>query len=364
MKKILLLIAAVIAVSGCVGIPDVFGRDVISVQQSIVESGVRDVIVVRDIVTIPKSPLLPDQQVILSFVIENRDALKSARAYVDLFNAPTMRDGFDRPCNFYAVSGYTPNTIGIGTPVPVVGPSGQVAQNTDRFCLPDQCGPAGCVVLPGEEKPINFGMKTPTQEDIKNIKTQTRLDFKTTYNFDGSLNYIVPAVNADEITKRQRAGEKTNLFTTKSFGSGPVIVDVELQGAPYILDTYEAVMMFKIKNRGSGTLERSQIDSSSLQILFPPEFDVITAKSSEKFVCSPDPLTGGTICVNNAKKDNQDLGTIPLYRDESRSSLRFTVQLRQPMAEPFRSYPISAQVSYKYELRNSVDLTINPFNNF
>ena len=218
-------------------------------------------------------------------------------------------------------------------------------------------------------------MKTPRDSDIKNIRTQTKLDFKTTYDFQGALNYIVPAVNSDEIIKRQRAGEKTSLFTTKSFGSGPVIVDVELQGAPYILSAspgsfttnYEAVMMFKIKNRGSGTLENSQIDSGALRIIFPPEFDVITAdsKSSEKFTCPPHAEPdGSTRCINNARKNNQDLGAIPLYRDESRSSLRFTVQLRQPMTEPFRSYPISATVSYKYELRNSVDLVINPFNNF
>ena len=101
--KLLLLIASVVFISGCVGIPDIFGRDVISVQQSTIDNGVKDVIVVKEINTIPKSPLLPDQQVILSFVLENRDNLKGSVAYVDLFNAPTMRDNQDRPCNFYAV---------------------------------------------------------------------------------------------------------------------------------------------------------------------------------------------------------------------------------------------------------------------
>lgn len=389
---LLLLIGAVIAVSGCVGIPDIFGRDVISVQQSIVDPGVRDVIVVKDIATIPKSPLLPDQQLLLSFMIENRDSVKSSRAYVDLFNAPTMRDQADRPCNFYAVTGYSPSSL-VGTGIesspcssdidcavgfacnndPVgcsctsstmrPGHCTQAGPSAQRYCVPDQCGlPNGCPVLPGEEKPVNFQMKSPTETDIKGIKTQTKLDFKTTYEFEGVLTYIVPAVNSEEITKRQRAGEKTSLFTTKSYGSGPVQIDVELQGAPYMLNNFEAVMLFKIKNRGSGTLEGSQIDPDTMEIIFPPEFDVIPGKFSEKFSCTllPD---GSTRCVNDGGKLGPAEGAIPIYRDESRSSLRFSVRLREPLLEPFRSYQITSRVGYYYELRNSVDLTINPFNN-
>lgn len=385
-----LLILSLVLISGCISIPDVFGRDVISIQQSVIENGVRDVIVVKSIETIPKSPLLPDQQMVMSFILENRDNLKSSRAYVDLFNAPTMRDLFDRPCNFYAVpqsslgttvapgvcpsgeecynapqycpgaGSYTPCDNGFGTccqPVSVVKPEQQ------RYCSPDQCGLDGCTILPGEEKPINFVMKTPTEDDIKNIKTQTKLNFKTTYDFDGSLSYIVPAVNIDEIVKRQRAGEKTDLFTTKSHGSGPVQIDVELQGAPYMLSNFEAVLLFKIKNRGSGTLVKSQIDNGSMEIIFPPEFAVIPDKSSEKFTCYGDPRTGGTRCVNDAKQGNEDLGVIPLYRDESRSSLRFTVKLKDQLLEPFRSYQITSAVRYSYELRNSVDITVNPFQN-
>ena len=347
---LLFLLASVIVTSGCVGLPDIFGRDVISIQQSVVENGVKDVVIVRDIYTIPKSPLLPDQQVILSFLIENRDSVKRTDATVDLFNAPTMRSSSndpaldDKPCNFYSVGSALPN---------------------QRYCIPElnECGVGNpCPILPGEEKPVNIAMKTPRDTDIKNIRTQAKLDFKTTYDFDGALNYIVPAVNMEEITKRQRAGEKTSLFTTKSHGSGPMQIDVELQGAPYILNNYEAVMLFKIKNRGSGTLVKSEIESGAMEILFPPEFDVIEDKSSEKFECVIDAATGGMRCTNNGGK-NMVEGAIPIYRDESRSSLMFTVKLREPLVEPFRSYQITSTIRYRYELRNSVDIVINPFNN-
>ncbi len=171
----------------------------------------------------------------------------------------------------------------------------------------------------------------------------------------------MPAVDTQEIIKRQRSGDKTELFTTKSHGSGPVQIDAELQGAPYILSNLEAVLYFKIKNRGSGTLVKSQVDNGKMEILFPLEFEVVRGQHSEKFDCQ---LTaGGTLCTNNVVKNNQDLGTIPLYRDESRSSLRFTVRLKAPLLEPFRSYPITATVKYNYELRNDIGITVNPFQN-
>ncbi|HLD39224.1 MAG TPA: hypothetical protein VJB05_02850 [archaeon] len=404
------LILAMVLISGCTALGGLFGGDVINVQQSIVQNGVQDVVIVKDILTIPKSPLLPDQQLSLSFILENKDKLKNVEnVRIDLFNAPTMRNaGGTTLCNLYVASGYSSTIQSIGSGYEMdtcnndndcgagfaCNPSGigcsctsstlrpgscpnsrnQIAQTSNqRYCIPDQCGAEGCIILPGEEKPITFTLMTPSSNDIKNIKTDTKLDFKATYEFDGSLNYIVSAISTDEIVKRQRSGDKANLFTTKSYGSGPVQIDVELQGAPYILSGSspistgqpETVMFFTIKNRGSGTLVNSQIDSDQMQIIFPPELEVVNGKYSEQFSCTDNGQN--TVCKNTGSVDSTGKkvsdGVIPLYRDQSRSSLRFTVKLKQPLNEPFRSFQITSTVTYNYELRNSVAMTINPFQN-
>ncbi len=348
---------ALILISGCVGIPDVFGRDVIAVQESTVKNGARDIIDLHDIMTIPKSPLLPDQQVIFSFIVANNDNLKRAHMVVDLFNAPTMRDITGaRPCNLY------------------VGGSGSTMA-TQRYCLPDQCGlPNGCDVLPGEEKQVNFQLRTPGEAEIANIKTDTKLDFKVTYDFDGTLTYLIPAISTDEIIKRQRSGDKTTLFTSKSYSSGPVQVDMQIQGAPYMISdsnrATDTVLLFSIKNVGSGDIANSQINSGDMTITFPPEFAVDGARQSDKFQCGE--FSEGTLCINigkngedsgKRKDDPNNVGIIPLYKDESRSSLYFTVRLKQPLQEPFKTFRITSIVNYQYELRSSVGLTINPFQN-
>lgn len=396
MYTVIALLFLLVLVSGCIDLSGVFGSNVISVQQNTVQNGVRDIIVIKDIITIPNSPLLPDQQLLFSFIAENKDNLKNSNVVVDLFNAPTIRsaDG-STSCNLYVASPLanlnfccnqpdsalcddgTGQGYCIGTSVDC--PSGYTkrvcgtsVQTSARSCYPDQCGvnAGGCTILPGEEKQINFPLRTPRQDEIKNIKTDTKLDFKLTYGFEGTLTYLMPAISTDEIIKRQRSGDKTTLFTSKSYGSGPVQIDVELQGAPYMLSAptglqTDTVLLFTINNVGSGNIVNSQINGGDFSITFPPEFEIVrnrnfqgTLVENEKFVCNNNGLDG-TTCVT--KQD--DSGVIALYKDQSRSSLMFTVHLQRPLEEPFRTFQVTSGVKYNYELRDSVAMTINPFQN-
>ncbi len=366
MKRYLLVLAlvSVVLVSGCTIPGNFFGNDVVSVQTKTIENGARDVIVVKDIGTIPTSPMLPDQEVLLSFIVANVDNQRSADLYVDLFNAPLMKSRTGMSCNEYA---------------PV---------STARNCVPvDNCAiGVGCSVLAGEEKPVTFNLRTPSETDIKSIKTDVKLNFKTVYSFKGSLNFMLPVVNMEEIVKRQRAGEKTDLTMTKSYSSGPVMIDAEIQGAPYIISNLgsisqnpESTIFFKIRNRGSGNIVNSQIENSMMTITFPQEFYVVPEAAAstagislssgyfanDKFSCTS--TTQGTVCRNDRivqkATGKDDLGLIPLYKDESRSNIGFKVRMKDPLLEPFRTFTITADVNYEYEIRSSVDITINPFYN-
>ncbi|HLC67907.1 MAG TPA: hypothetical protein VJI12_03420, partial [archaeon] len=300
MKNVLavLSILSVLAIAGCSGLPNVFGSDVVTVQTKTVENGVRDVLTINDVQTIPRSPILPDQGVLLSFIISNRDNLRSADAYVDLFNAPTMHSKTGTLCNLY-IQGTsadlnfccnqnsalcddgTGNGYCVGTTVDcpagytkrICGTGSTPATHPARSCIPSDCGSGtGCPILPNEEKPITYELRTPSENEIKSIKTDVKLNFKVGYKFAGSLNMLLPAVNMDEIIKRQRAGEKTDLAITKSYGSGPIQIDAEIQGAQYILSNVntgssistsnpESVILFTVNDRGSGDLVNSEIKS-------------------------------------------------------------------------------------------------------
>lgn len=377
------MLVALIFLSGCTGFPDVFGRDVLDVQNVVTKEKTIDAMVIKDIQTIPRSPLLPNQGVVLSFIVENKDDLKTLEnVFVDMYNAPLFKNMQGEICNLYQS----------------VPP-----------CPPSECGNGECRILPGEEKPITFELLSPTEKEIVNIRTQEKLDFRAKYDFYGSLLYTVPVVNMDEIINRQRQGERTQVQISKAHGSGPIQIDVELFGAPYILSGYSATFLFKIQNRGSGVLTgKNEIGVDDFVIQFPAELvnGRIIAPGEDQFdfytgrpILYPSiPVTGFEVAeepkeekeepkteeiretkkmfdcymaVTEGMEDviecvNKDV--IQIYKDETRSSLRFqipyVINLKDySQDQPFKSYEIRAFVDYTYELRNSVDVVINPFGN-
>src|SRR3990172_33280 len=86
MKYYLLPILALLLAAGCIG-GGLFGEDVIKVSEQTVSEGPKDAIRITSIETIPRSPVLPDHDVSLFFIIENTDDTKTAyNVRVDLFN--------------------------------------------------------------------------------------------------------------------------------------------------------------------------------------------------------------------------------------------------------------------------------------
>lgn len=378
-----ILIIFVVAVSGCVLPGGFFGQDVLSIRTQSTTNGARDTISVRNVDTIPHSPLLPGTPTLFSFVVDNNDKIKTTKnVCVDLFNAPLFRD---------PASGRLCNEIDIS------GKAGSCLPNADKRFRCSVNNP--CDMLPGAEEQINFNLRTLSQNEIANVRQQTRLDWKVNYDFDGSLTYILPVVNMEEILKRQRSGDRTEILISKSHSSGPVQLDVELLGAPYLLAELPGTLIFKIRNVGSGTIENSVIrprlpaDALRCQgqrieatkeetiptkygviIVFPKEFVVENWPGKDfqaqrsgglqdptqvgLFNCNERNANGDTVCKSQDE--------IPIYRDESRVSMRFEVRLRDANALrgiPFRSFQISSFVFYNYELRGSQDITINPFEN-
>lgn len=405
MKSTALLLVAVIAAAGCIGGFDPFGGNVIKVQTRSTEEGVRDIIVVKDIHTIPNSPLLPDQEVVLSFVVENRDKIHPAKnVVIDLFNAPGFRDTATKQlCN-----------SGAG----VCKPEGGV--ECVSVTVVGQAGSTQCRIsslLPGEERLIQYTLLAPSREQIANIRTQARLDFKVLYDFESTMNFVIPAVNKDEVIRRQREGETITMVFDKSFSSGPVRVDVEPLGVNYLLDGFETILLFHIKNVGSGNIRDSEIpcyggacsaagsseaacieeckrqriaddayceavgcgifapgtqyflqqeQKPGFEVAFPRQLEVRVQKGDvlEEIFGQPQPSAEGGQVFRNLKKE------IQIFRDKSQTSLRFPVRLSPATLQefranqvPFRSYEIKSAVIYTYELRHFADVAINIFEN-
>ncbi len=415
MKYYLLLIALVFSI-GCT-MPNIFGSDVLKIQVSTQAEGPKDAVIIKDIETIPRSPILPDQQVLLFFTIENRDDTKEAKnVKVDLFNPSSFKDVRCNKCSF------------------------------DR-------------ILPGEQKQVEIRLKAPSEKDIAGVKLETDLHFRVTYDFESSTIMEALVVNEDEIRARQRQGQSISLERNNILGSGTVRVEGEMKGTPYILanqldkDQIVGIFLIKVVNVGDktkGDLVGGEIPSGQLSIEFPSgigsvectqmgEVESASVTCNEYvgreckggcggeyfdvYKCSDGSLDprrveeADSACCDECKNPDECLaagcswfmggtpnaycgphsglsgrddsidkisrislsasgvaslqgsgttctndGAIKLFKGES-NPFRFNVKNSPDITEPFRTHNIKTSISYTYELRGSVHAVVNPLQN-
>ena len=335
-----------ILVSGCLGfdfngIFSWFGSDVIKVSERTLTEGTRDIIAIQNVQTIPNpGNILPEKPVQLYYTLVNNDDLKKAESVMTrLYDAPTFKSA-DPP--------YERCNAGI-----VCRPNDGEAQS----CATDDA----CELLPGEERLVSYRLLSPTNEEIANIRAQPRLSFDVTYYTNSSLSFTFPVVTFDEVIKRQRAGESVDLALVASHGSGPLQIDASIVGEHYGLAEYPVTVIFTLKDVGGGSVYGSTIDYSpvsqrlrGMRIKIPKDFTVV---SYPEDIFSWYNEGDYTVYVNERK-------AISMLLDQSQLSMRFEIQLDDPeKANPYRHFTILADAGYVYELRGSLDVTINPFGN-
>ena len=326
MKIALLAMILLVFVSGCTVFD--FGSDVIKINQARKEEGVKDVMEIGNVQTIPKSPVLPDQPLMLSMTLENKDKTKDASVVrVDLFDAPLLKSSEGALCN-----------------------------SRNKPCRASVCGSDACVLLPAEQKYISFDLLSPTENEIANIKQDINPRFTVNYDFKGETTLLIPVVNVEEVKKLQRQGKEVAIDSPHIVGSGPVKVNIETT-QKFLLAGYGTTLLFTVEDVGNGDVLNSKIKKDDLSITFPGDIS-ITSDTGPLFLFDCErgksldtPETEGRTCQNTREID--------LFLGKS-MPLRF--ELKAPeIGKPFESYQIKADVKYTYELRGSAAITVKPY---
>jgi hypothetical protein len=331
-----IVMCMLVLAAGCTYLPFP-GQDVIKVANSVKQDGETDIITIKNIETLPHSPIVPGQRTTLSFIIENKDKTKEANSVkIILYDAPLFKNNENnRPCN-----------------------------EKTAICQPDSCSEAKpCMLLPGEQKLITFDLFAPSEIDVAGISTDIMLYFKLQYNFKASTLYRVPVVNLDEIKLRQRAGQSTDIEIPKVYGPGPIQLDLELRSMPYILSEYDGSIKFTVLDKGSGMLKDGKIEKGKISIKFPDGLPLKFPDPKNEpntigiFYC---PRTDRIFtCTNtNEKPDLKKYAHVEIFKKTSVPYL-FTMTSSN-IAEPFKTYDITASADYTYELRDSAKVTITP----
>ncbi len=318
-------IIALIAVSGCIFNPNDFTTDVVKVSRN-ENTGVKDVLAIEKIETIPRSSIYPDMDILLFFNIVNLDDTETVNnMFVELFDPFIFKD---KQYNTYC-------------------------SDSKNICRSDECYPtAPCTILPLGVQPIRFELKSPSNDEIAGIKTAGELQFRVFYDFNSSYNYQVLVVHMDEILKMQVANKKIDKTLASSRSGGPVQIYAEMRGRDFMVEDSDAAIIFTIKDTGStGSLKNSAIANGSFVVIFPINVVVNASNLGDNLKSTINCFAkGNEIWCNNTKE-------IKLYDGES-SPLIFNIKSVKGSGGSMATYLIKARVAYTYEIRDKAEITV------
>ncbi|MCX6818389.1 MAG: hypothetical protein NT129_00115 [Candidatus Aenigmarchaeota archaeon] len=323
---ITIALAALVMASGCIFNPNDFTTDVVNVNRN-EKTGIKDVLAIEKIETIPRSSIYPDMDILLFFNIVNLDDTENVyNMFVELFDPFIFKNKTKNYCS-----------------------------DSKDACLSDVCNYKvllPCSVLPLGVQPIRFELKAPSNDEIAGIRTAGELQFRVLYDFNSSYNYQVLVVHMDEILKMQVANKKIEKTLASSRSGGPVQIYAEMRGRDFMVEGSDAAIIFTIKDAGStGNLKNSEIANGSFVVMFPSN----VVENPSNFVdnlkdiinCS---TKGNEVWCNNIKE-------IKLYDGES-SPLIFNIKSVKGSGGAMATYLIKARASYTYEIRDKAEITI------
>jgi len=325
---VLLLFVAVVA--GCVGqLPGIpgFGSDVIQPSRTLMQGTATDIILIDRMTSSPENIINPGQSLRVFMTASSRevDPRRKTSVQIQLFDAFIFKSA---DAQLYA---QLCNAI----------PSG--CTSVQELCT--MTNP--CTFSTSETKQIQWALLAPTKEEIANIKTSGTLAYRLLYDYNSSTNFDVFVVTEDEILRLQQQGQTLSVPLQETRGSGPIVLEFS-QASAFALPKSTLFITVKAHNVGSGGPLNSTIGAGNLSVEIPTSLtSYVTAAD---FNCYQ--AFDKTVCTNKEK--------IQLIKKESIPFLFELQNVVPDLAVPHRTFTLSATVSYNYEIRNSLTLTIQP----
>lgn len=304
-KAILICLAAVIAVSGCVG-TDLFKM---GVGTTTVKEQAADLITTQNQNIIP-SPVWTGGAFTFSLEVLNIDDVQTVKnAEIKLYDTGM--------CN---LTGATNNF-------------------TNKEFAPLQT------------EFVEYKLTAPLNEMIGNMPATCPLRYKITYNFTAISQSDFQVISESRLTELQRAGEIPTFSPTQSVGRGPVKIYFDYGASLPLRNATVLPVFIWIEDKGTGILP--DIDNDSLIIKTPINFtqDEGTKYCGGKFEYWKTDNANYSYYNNTGEK-------IPMVKKKSpqiRCSMTPTLG-----TEPSKTFYLTASMNYTYPLYEETSVEIKP----
>lgn len=314
---VVLLLAPVVFVSGCVEggtFQSLFGS-LTGQQEKVVAPN--DVLLIENVQVIPNPPITADSTFSVAFQVVNKGTTQEGSMEAR---------GVDVFC--YDWGRCHPSDPMEG--VVVYAPTFNASPKT---------------IYPGGAELVEFTFRAPTNTELGRMEGNCPIRYKVFYNFDAMTTSDIAIVSRNRLVDAHRAGETLSVTPVQTQSRGPIKISVDFETNQPVDEMLVVPVIIKIYDRGSGMYDK--VNQSKLEIIFPPDFDIISCNPTTWMAVS-----GNTVI--NSK------GDIPLIKGES-SPIRCDLKLRQGFVDDIKTYNVVARImGYKYPLYGEKIVDIKP----
>ncbi len=285
-EKIFLLLSvlAVVAVSGCVSLGNLFGSGETTVEAS------NDVMAVSDSTVIPTPPILTGDIFTTSFIAKNLDDLEDAQnVKVRLYDWGACEPSSCTPAK-----------------------SGDVGWDVIDGKKSSYSASFGAV-SPRDIQQIECQFKAPSAQQIGGIAARCPIRYKLTYDFSGVTTTELNVISNTKFHEMQRAGQTPVTQSVQSKSRGPIKVDFSfgvnqpvrtsaIEADPSKSNTVKIPMYIRVENKGSGKIVQQTTSSAASTTPTGNAITVQTTLSAEKCKTSDNIEFDSGACFGNKKE--------------------------------------------------------------
>lgn len=313
MKSFVLALFLVLLISGCAGMPDIFGlggggNNVNKTELS------PDLVVIQNINVIPNPPIYAGDTFTVSFEVKNQDDLNEVNNV-----AYTLFD-----------TGLCGDPIGSSNPK-----TSSVPSNSGKLA-------------PLQTELYQWTFRAPDNDLIAHLPAKCPIRFKVNYTYESNSSVDVDIISATRLEQLQRAGNTPSFTPSNVVGRGPIKIYFTFGSEMPVRSNNTLSVFINVVDKGSGLY--GTIPSGDLSITFPP--DLTDPYCGEKFNCGSG---GSAVCKNNKPSP---IGDIPIIKKSS-PQLRCIVNASSTVTDEKTEY-IIASLNYNYDVEGETSVGVKP----
>jgi len=345
MKSIALGLILVLFLSGCAGMPDIFGG--LGGGNNINKTELAsDLIVIQNLNVIPSPPINAKDTFSVSFEIKNQDDLKEVNnVRYSLFDSGICGEptGSDKES--------------------LVGNAGSLAPLETDF--------------------YQWNFQAPDNNAINNLPTSCPIRFKVNYSYVAESQADVGVISKTRLEQLQRAGNTPSFTPSNAIGRGPIKIYFTFSSDMPVKSNNTISTFLNVIDKGTGLY--GEIGNYTLFINFPEKFTLIDEQCGPKFNCAVGSMSDyckkysgqadlleKILCDANkdGKIDSNDINALPkdttgcINIEEipiiKKSSPQIRCTVTVPDIEDEKTYYLSASLAYGYDVNGETSVDIKP----